>query len=317
MLDLQDRPKTRVAVTKRLPENVKTNGSSGVRTAPIAWAFLAPGLGMFSVFVALPALIALALAFFDWRLFDDPTFVGLKHLTRLLEDEQMWAALGVTARFVILGVIPTTLIGFLLSVIASTTLPGGGVLRVLFFVPLITSSAVTAVLWTNILDYRFGVPAQILSLMGIKSPNWLSDPAFAQPTLTLVMIWSALPLVSILYVSAIQKVPADLYAAAALDGAGKWRQLWSITWPTVRPTTLVILVLMLVFFLGSPLEFAVLVTKGGPIDTTTTLIYYAYEMAFELRDMGYASAIALVQLVLVAGVFGLSRGIAVTVRRFR
>ncbi len=282
-----------------------------------AWTFLAPGLIAFAVFVVLPAIGALLLSFTDWRLFDDPTFVGAKHLLRLFGDQAMWQSLGVTVIFLLLGVVPTTLAGFMLAVVASSPLRGAGVLRVLYFSPMVASSAITSVLWSNLYKPKLGFFAQFLGTFGIDSPNWLSAPGIARPALAIVLIWSALPVVIILYIAAIQKVPSDIYAAAAVDGAGKWRQLWSMTWPLVMPTTLTIAVLMFITFLGAPLEYALLMTDGGPLSETQTLGLYAFKMAFERRDMGYASALALWQLVLIGVAFLVGRGATKLTRSIR
>jgi len=287
------------------------------RDEATAWLFLAPGLIAFTIFMVVPALGAIVLSFFDWRLFDDPSFVGLKHIAKLFGDANMWKSLGVTVLFVLAGVIPTTLIGFLLAVVASSSLRGTAALRVLFFSPMVASSAITSVLWTNLYRVRGGFINQMLAQFGIEGPNWLTDPGIARPALIVVLIWSALPVVIILYIAAIQKVPEDIYAAAALDGAGKWRQLWSMTWPNVMSTTVVILVLMFITFLGSPLEFALLMTRGGPLGETTTLGLYAFKVAFEQRDMGYASALALWQLVLIGTAFLAGRGIMALGRKLR
>lgn len=282
-----------------------------------AWLFLAPGLLAFAIFVVVPAIGAMVLSFFDWRLFDDPTFVGLKHLAKLFGDEKMWQSLGVTVMFVLLGVIPTTLVGFVLAVVASSSLRGTAVLRVLYFSPMVASSAITSVLWSNLYRARDGFFDQLLSMIGLQGPNWLAAPGITRPALVLVLIWSALPVVIILYIAAIQKVPEDIYAAASVDGAGKWRQLWSMTWPNVMPTTAVIAVLNFITFLGAPLEYALLMTDGGPLGETTTLGLYAFKMAFERRDMGYASALALWQLVLIGIAFLVGRSVVGLWRKLR
>lgn len=287
------------------------------RDEATAWLFLLPGLTGFTIFVLGPAVGALALSFFNWSLFDTPTFVGLDQFSRLLTDPDMWKSLWVTTMFVLMGVVPTILIGFVLAVVASTTLPGTAPLRVLFFTPMVASSAVASVLWSSIYNGRDGIINQTLRLVGINGPSWLTDPVLARPALVVVMIWSALPVVIILYIAAIQRVPDDIYAAAALDGAGKWRQLWGMTWPNVRPTTLVILVLMVLTFLGSPLEYALLMTDGGPLNETTSLGLYAFRMAFERFDMGYACALALWQLIVVGLALAVGRGIKLVWEKVR
>lgn len=274
-----------------------------------ATLFIAPGLFAFVLFVIVPAIGGLALSFFDWNLFSAPTFVGMKNVTRLFGDPYMWHSALVSVLFVVMGVIPTVLGGFVLGVIASAQVPAAGVIRTLYFAPMVASSAVAAVLWSSIYNQRSGLINQLLATVGIEGPNWLSDPMLARPALVVVLIWSSLPIVTILYIAAIQKIPEDLFDAAALDGAGRWRKLWSITWPSVTPTTMVVAILMLLTFLSGTLEYALLMTDGGPLGETTSLALYSYKIAFERRDIGYASALAMFQLVLIVVVFLIGRAV--------
>lgn len=277
-----------------------------------AAAFLTPGLLAFALFVILPALGGLALTFFQWDLFGTPKWVGLANVSRLFGDADMWHALGVTVLFVVMGVIPTTLIGFVLAVLINTKMPGVGVIRVFYFAPMIASAAVSSLIWVNLYNSK-GLVNQVLAWIGINGPNWLSDLTWARPALVVMMIWGGLPLVIILYLAGLQRVPEDIYAAASLDGAGKWRQVWSMTWPNVRGTTLLITVLQAVGFVSGSFEVALIMTDGGPLGTTQSLALYAYKVAFAERDIGYASALSLFQLVLMVAVVLLVR----TIVRFR
>ncbi|MBZ2196252.1 carbohydrate ABC transporter permease [Occultella gossypii] len=290
-----------VRPAKGRPDPARTPGRRRARRvdALTAGFFMTPALLGFAVFVILPALGGLVLAFFDWDLFGTPEFVGLEHIQRLFTDPVMWQSLGVTAAFVLLGVIPTIAIGFVLAVVVNSNLPGVGVFRVLYFSPMVASAAVAAVIWVNLYRYRGGLINQVLGWLGITGPNWLSDPVWARPALVIMMIWSALPLVIILYLAGLQRVPEDIYSAAALDGAGKWRMLWSMTWPNVRSTTVLIAVLQAVSFISGSFEIALIMTNGGPLGTTQSLALYSYKMAFSQRDIGYASALSLFQLVLI------------------
>ncbi|MHC9042954.1 carbohydrate ABC transporter permease [Microbacterium saperdae] len=261
----------------------------------------------FLIFVVLPALVGLGLSFFDWDLFSTPEFVGVDNFVRLIGDAAMWKSLGVTALFVIMGVLPTTVLGFCLAVVANSGIRGASAFRILYFLPLVASSAVASAIWINIYQPRAGLLNSIIGLFGVQGPAWLTDPATARPALVLMMIWSALPVVIILYIAALQRIPDDLYSAAALDGANKWRQLWSITWPSVAGTTGLVLVLQLIGFLGGTLETALIMTGGGPLGETTSLALYAYNVGFERREVGYASAVSLFQLAILAVGFVLYR----------
>lgn len=283
---------------------IKSSASSNRRHAQrvdalTAAVFLTPGMIGFLVFVIIPVLGGLALTFFQWDMFSTPKWVGLDNIARLFTDPEMWQSLGVTALFVVMGVIPSVLIGFVLAVLINTRLPGISTLRIFYFAPMIASSAVASIIWASLYTPRFGVINQLLGWVGIPGPNWLSDPTWAQPALVIMMIWGALPLVIILYLAGLQRVSDDIYEAASLDGASKWRQVWSMTWPNVWPTTLLIAVLEAVSFISGSFEIALIMTDGGPLGATQSLALYAYKVAFTQRDIGYASALSLFQLILM------------------
>jgi len=300
------------AVTTRMSEAAAVRRRSMVSTTSkrrtrttrgdtwMAVLLISPAMFAFALFVIVPIVGGLALSFFEWDLFGTPVFVGMDNFARLVTDARMWQSLGVTASFVVLGVAPTILLGFLLAVAVNVRMPGIGGWRVLYFAPMLASAAVSAVLWASIYKGRSGVLNQLLALFGVMGPNWLSDPFWAQPALVIIMIWSALPLVIILYMAALQRIPEDIYSAAALDGAGKWRTLWSITWPSVRSATVLIAILQAVGFVGGAFELALIMTDGGPLGRTESLALYAYKVAFGQLEMGYSSALSLFQLVAIA-----------------
>ncbi|WP_166982381.1 carbohydrate ABC transporter permease [Paramicrobacterium fandaimingii] len=302
----------RTSSKRRVPDKPNRRRRDKRVDALTAAAFLAPGMLAFAVFVIVPALGGLVLSFFQWDLFGVPTWVGLDNLVRLFGDPQMWQALWVTILFVVLGVIPTIMIGFVLAVLINTKLPGIGAIRVFYFAPMIASAAVASLIWANLYSSR-GLVNQALSWVGIQGPNWLSDLTWARPALVIMMIWSALPIVIILYLAGLQRVSDDIYAAASLDGAGKWRQLWSMTWPNVWGTTLLIAVLQTVGFVSGSFEIALIMTDGGPLGTTQSIALYSYKVAFFERDIGYASALSLFQLVIMIAIVILVRSIV----RFR
>ncbi|AMM22868.1 hypothetical protein AX769_22345 (plasmid) [Frondihabitans sp. PAMC 28766] len=272
-----------------------------------AWILLTPALVLFFVFIIVPTLAGIALSFFQWNFFDTPTFTGLSNFATLIEDPTAWRSLGVTLLFVLLGVIPTVLVGFVLAVIVNVNMPGVVLLRVLYFVPVVLSVAVSAVLWTFIYDPRQGPIAAFLRLFGVPVPDILHTGALAVPGLVLMMIWLALPIVILLYLSGLQRVPADIYDAAALDGAGAWRVLWSMTWPNVAGTTFVVAVLQIINFVSSSLDVSLIMTNGGPLGATRGLSLYAYQQAFTNQDVGYASALSVFQLLVVVAIVAAGR----------
>ncbi len=267
-----------------------------------AWTFLTPALILFGLFIIIPTAAGIALSFFSWHFLDDPAWAGLANFQRMLADSTVWHSLGITFYFVILGVIPTILIGFVLAVLVNVKLPGIAAIRVLYFVPVVLSVAVSGVLWNFIYDPRQGPIAQLFKLLGWPTPNLLQNQVLATPALVVMMIWLALPIVIILYLAGLQRVPPDIYAAAALDGAGAWRTLWSITWPNVMPTTLVVAVLQVITFVGASLDVAKVMTNGDPLGATQSLSLYAYKQAFTNFDAGYASSLSVLQLLVVVAI---------------
>ena len=272
-----------------------------------AWVLLAPAVVLFTVFIIVPTLAGIGLSFFSWHFLDTPAFNGVGNYAQMFADPVVWQSLGITFEFVILGVIPTVLIGFMLAVLVNAKLPGMSVLRVLYFVPVVLSIAVSGVLWNFIYDPRQGPIAQMARLVGVNIPNVLQSSTLAVPALVVMMVWLSLPIVIILYLAGLQRVSPDIYSAAALDGAGPWRTLWSITWPNVTSTTLVVAVLQVIGFSGGSLDVAKVMTNGDPLGATQSLAFYSYRQAFTNVDAGYASTLSVLQLVIIVAIVAVAQ----------
>lgn len=272
-----------------------------------AWALVAPALVLFVVFIVIPTASGIGLSLYTWHFLDTPVFSGLLNFRTLVADPDTWQSLGVTMKFVFLGVIPTVVLGFLLAVLTNAHLRGVGALRVLYFVPAVVSVAVSAVLWSFIYDGRRGPIGAVMRSVGLPSTDFLSTTRWALPALVVMMIWLALPVVILLYLAGLQRISPDIYDAAALDGAGSWRIMWSITWPSVRGTTFVVAILQLINFVSGSLDIALILTNGDPLGSTRALGLYAYLVAFRNTDAGYASALSVLQLVVIVVVVVLGR----------
>lgn len=274
------------------------------RDKAAAAAFLAPNLVLYTLFVLVPTVVGIVLGFFHWDLFGSPQWAGLENYRRLFSDSVMWHSLGRTALYLLFGVVPTVLLGFMLAVLVSTKMRGVAVVRTLFFVPMIVSSAVCSVLWAWLYQPSSGIINNILGWFGIDGPAWLVDTTWALPAITIMLIWMALPLVIMLYLAALQRIPENIYEAARLDGAGPWTRLWKITWPNVSGITALIFALQVVNFMGAPFEVSLMMTNGGPLESTQALSLYIYKVAFEQSDFGYASALSMLQFVMILIVGG-------------
>lgn len=284
-----------------------------------ATCFVTPNVVLYTLFIIVPTVAGIVLGFFEWDMFDPPRFVGLDNYGRLFGDGEMLDSLANTLVYLALGVVPTVLIGFVLAVLVNSRMRGVGVIRVAYFMPVVVSAAVSAVLWSWLYQPTTGIINRLIGLAGGEGPAWLTDTTWALPALTIMLIWLSLPIVIILYLAALQRVPDSIYEAAKIDGAGPWARLWQITWPNVSAATLLVLALEFVNFMGAPLEVSLIMTDGGPLGSTQALSLYIYKMAFEQADVGYAAALSMVQFVMILVVGGLLRSIhrLITLRRAR
>ena len=260
-----------------------------------AFGMLAPNIVAYALFIVIPAISGVVISFYSWDLFTTPQWVGLNNYRTLIADPAITGALWHTVLFVLLGVVPTTLMGFMFAVLLDWQAKFVGAIRLLYFLPLVVSTAVAGVLWSTLFSPDYGMVNRLLALVGVRGPTWLASTTWALPALTIVVIWLSLPLVVILYLAGLQRIPKQIFEAARIDGAGVWVRLWAITWPSVRSTTVLVLVLEILQFLAAPFEVGLIMTYGGPLDATTSLSFYAYRQAFEFGKMGYASAISMVQ----------------------
>lgn len=279
-----------------------------------ALAFLGPNLLAYALFTLIPGIACVVLGFYSWDLFNSPEWVGLDNYSKIFHDPQVGSALTHTGAYVVLGAIPTILLGFALAVLFNWSARTVPALRAVILLPLTVSAAVAGVLWSNLLSPQSGMVNQLIGLVGIDGPPWLGSTTWALPALTIVLIWLSLPLVFILYLAGLQRIPPEIYDAAELDGAGTWVRLWKITWPSVMSTTVLVVGLEFLQFLGAPFELSLIMTDGGPLNSTTSLSLYAYKVAFENSEVGYASVLCTFQLVVILGVIGL--GLLAT-RRWR
>jgi len=265
--------------------------------------FVSPNLFMYTLFILVPSIAGVLLSFCEWNILGPINWVGLENYRRLAEDELLLPALGRTVQFLALGVLPTVFGGFLIAVLLNWKVKGIGVFRAMFFLPLTISSAVAGIAWSSIFNPEAGWINRILKIFGITGPEWLASVSWALPSVTIIVIWLSLPLVIILYLAGLQRVSPEILEAAALDGANAWQRVWQIIFPCVSATTILVVVIEILAFLSSPFEISLLMVQGGPLDSTTSLAYYAYKMAFEQFEVGYSAALVMVQffaLLLVA-----------------
>ncbi|HTW98726.1 MAG TPA: sugar ABC transporter permease [Acidimicrobiales bacterium] len=281
-----------------------------------ALGLLGPNLALFTIFIVVPVLLAIAISFTNWDLSGVPQFVGLANYRRMIDDSQLWSSLRITAEFLLMGVVPTVLLGLLLALLVNIRIRFIAAIRTLYFIPAVVSFAASSVLWQWIYRPGQGVLDFLLYKAHIVGPAWLSDQATALPALAIVSIWLTLPTATILYLAALQRIPESVIEAALLDGAGPFKRLRYVIWPGVQTMTLLVAVYSILAFTNSSFDLVNILTQGGPLGATETLIWYIYYLTFSPPpQLGYASAISLFQLVLFVGLLAACRGVGRLVNR--
>jgi len=269
------------------------------------YLFLLPSLAGFTIFLLIPILFSVYLAFTDWDVisgFNNINFIGLENFTRMIGDE--WFNASIKNNFVYtLVVVPVTLIlSLLIAIILNNMVYMKNVLRLAYFIPYVSNTVAVSVLWMAMFDPSQGPVNQLLMALGVQSPpKWLVSPDWAMVTIILMSVWTRIGYCLIIYLAALQNLPQELYEAANIDGANWYRKLKSITIPLLTPTTffLVITQTISTFQVFAPVN---LLTRGGPGTSTTVLVYQLYREAFRFYHMGYASAIAMVLFAIIFAV---------------
>ncbi|HYF04366.1 MAG TPA: sugar ABC transporter permease [Patescibacteria group bacterium] len=274
----------------------------GFREISRTLTLLSPWLITFAVFWLYPLLYALYMSFTKYStLTNTAEFIGLKNYTRVLNDYFFWKAFTNTAIFTI-GTVPvTTTLALALAVMLNSKLVRGvAFFRAAYFMPSVTSLVVIALIFTN-LYAKDGYINALVQMLGFEGSQrgFLLTPGTALASIMAMDIWIATGYYMVLFLAGLQTIPADLYEAARLAGASAWQQFKMITLPLIRPTLLFIVVINSIKSFQVFVEIYVM-TKGGPLHSTTTLVYQVFVNAFEKADMmGYASALAYVVFVII------------------
>ncbi len=271
------------------------------------WLFLAPSLVLLTVFMWWPVVNTAALSFTDTHTLRGGGFTGLDNFRRIAGDDFFWNALGNTALFTVIVTPALVVLPLLIAILVSAKLKGMTFFRVVFFSPVVASMVVAALIWGWMLRSD-GLVNFVLDRLGvINEPlRWLSDPALVMISVSIVTIWKGLGYYMVIYIAGLQNIPQDLYEAAALDGAGPIRRLWSITLPLMRPTMVLVGTLVTLNAVKVFTEAFVL-TGGGPNRASETLVLYIYQRGFSGLELGYSSAMSLVLFVVVLGLTLLSQ----------
>lgn len=262
-------------------------------------AFVGPNLLLFGTFTYYPLVQNSVLAFSDYNLIRrSGEFIGLRNFETVFASTQFGKILANTFIFTTVSVCALLGLGLLIALLLNQKLRGRNAVRSILFSPTILAGAAIAIVWIYIFDPRFGFIYAVLRPLGIAAPKWLTDPAWAMPAIIIVYVWRNLGYATVIFIAGLQAIPRELYEAARVDGAGAMDRFLSVTLPGLSP---VMFFLVVTTILSSFQAFDIIniMTKGGPVNATNTLIYHLYELFFVQSSAGRASVVALVLFVLM------------------
>ncbi|MBS4206057.1 carbohydrate ABC transporter permease [Lederbergia citrea] len=286
--------------SKRIPKSIsKTDKRRKIIQGITPYLFLLPNIIGFLVFTAIPVIASIAISFFEWPLLASPKFVGLENYIKLFtEDDEFGKVLLNTFYYVVL-LLPINLIvsvGF--AVWLNSVLRGGALFRVLFFMPVLAPMVASALIWKWLYQPDYGLINGFLKTIGVQGPNWLGDPKYAMLSIVIMSVWAGFGYNMVIFIAGLQGIPDTLYEAASIDGANKWTRFWKITLPMLSPTLFFGIIMTLITSF-QVFDQAFIMTGGGPLNSTNTIVYYIFQNGFEFFKMGYASAIAWVLFAII------------------
>jgi multiple sugar transport system permease protein len=267
------------------------------RRGRVAIGFLLPAIVILGVFVVWPMLSALQMSFTDASGFGEAEFVGLENYARIFQDAAILDAVLNTVWYAALFTPTAVLVALALAlVLTDPSLPLRGLFRTALFLPFIISLAVAALAWSYLIDPQVGLLHYLLRQVGVDMGNVLQDPALAMPAVALVAVWKNFGFYLVIFMAGLMDIPASLYEAGRMDGAGPWARFRHITVPMLSNTTAFVLIFAMIAALQAFDQIYVM-TRGGPYGSTQTIVMEIYESGFRQLELGFASALSYVLLL--------------------
>jgi ABC-type sugar transport system permease subunit len=261
--------------------------------------FVAPSLAIILIFIVVPIFQSLWFSFFDWKIgADEQEWLGLGNYQRLFADESFWNALRVTCIFAVVSVVAQMLLGYGIAAALLKDTWFNRVVRSIFFFPTIVALATIGLVWRFLLDPSIGFVGGLTSAIGAEPIPWLQDTALALPAVIFVSVWKNLGFTMVILLAGLTGVPAHVYEAARIDGANERQLTWHVTLPSIRPTLLFTTMILTINSL-QVFDLVYVMTSGGPLFATDTLVTKLFREGFTNFDIGYASAIAWVLFALI------------------
>ena len=273
------------------------------RRLKVPWApllFLLPYLVIFVLFRLGPTVAGVLVSFTSWKVVGDPSWVGTGNYQALFGDPLFATALGNTFVFLLMAAPATVVLGLLLALLLNRPLYGRALARTVIFAPYAVMFTVAGIIWNWMYDTNFGLVNQALGAIGLGRVPWLSSEQYALMAIAIIMVWWLTGYAMVLFLAGLQDIPRELHEAAMVDGATGAQQFRYVTLPLLAPTTLVV-VMLVVINVFQIFDLVYVMTNGGPGTSTLTLVHYMYVSAFAQLKLGYGAAIAVVVFVILTG----------------
>jgi multiple sugar transport system permease protein len=263
-------------------------------------AFVLPAVFLNLIFFVYPLFQSLVMSFYNWPILGEKVFIGLKNYVNLFQDQTYWNSLLFTLKYTLITTPSILIIAFLLALLINNKLPGVTLFRSIYFVPVVISMVATSLMWLWIYNDVYGVLNYILlSLNIVQEPIiWMGNASTSLPAIVFMITWKMSGFTMIILLSGLQSISEEVYEAANMDGASKWQQIRYLTIPLLKPSIALSLVVSVI---GSVLAFEqfLIMTHGGPSNTTTTVVHLIYNTSFKYFNLGYGSAMTTVLLIIL------------------
>ncbi|MFC7786804.1 carbohydrate ABC transporter permease [Rossellomorea sp. GCM10028870] len=270
-----------------------------MRNHPLTpFLFLIPGVIILGAFIFYPMLNAIWLSFTNYNIVTEAEFIGLENYKELFSDALFWKVLGKTLLYLLIVVPALVILPIFLAILVNQQVKGIGFFRSAYYVPVVTSMVVVGIAWKWVYADK-GILNYILESVGLISEpvNWLTSTSTSIFAVMVVTIWKGLGYYMVIYLAGLQSISDDLYEAAEIDGASKWKQIWHITIPLLMPSIMIVTIMSSISAMKVFEEIYVM-TGGGPLNSSKTLVFYIYEEAFDKLQMGYASAAGVILFII-------------------
>lgn len=264
----------------------------------VAYLFILFPVVLLILFAIVPILMALYYSFTDYNIIEPAHWIGLANFKQVFSDDFFWLALKNTIVYTLLYVPLGLFTALGAALILNAKHHGTGIFRTLFYLPVLASSVATATIWYWLLNPQHGLFNLVLGVFGINGPAWLYSSKWAMFAIVIMSVWMSFGGNMIIFLAGLQGMSPEVYEAADLEGANSWQKFWHITWPALSKTTFLVTT-QLIIGAFQVFDQAYMLTKGGPGNSTITLVYYIYNKGFGGLSMGYASALSFVLFVII------------------